>query len=646
MFRETIMKIENPFKDNVLYELQLLFSALKIYEFPYYSPESFVISNNLNFHEQMDADEFYGNLIDKIENDIKRIYSNKALNQSEGKNPESIQKGDKNDNYKYKDILNYFFGIKVLDELLFVDCGHKRYNEFCYNNIQLEIKEFNNIYESLKNYFRTEVMDGDNKINCEQCNIKRTCHKHLLLKSLPNNLVISLKRFEFDYDIMSKYKLNKYFEFPHELDMKDYLIENHIEENTVYELTGITIHFGYSDFGHYYDLIKGPDNKWYKFNDINVTEFREEDIPKEAFGEKEDNDDDSYREKESGKNNAYILIYTKKGNSTNKCDKSDLAFPPYDKYSNIKPDMIDIINYKLFKNWTKKNIFSVSYQNFVLGLLKMDVAKIIDENIEKSYYQLCRIMRNEGYLKDIKQNAISSSVNDNNKIFQFGLRYFFNVILRINRKSQDKTIQINIERFKQIISIYMEKDLNKAIFILEEFSDFNVIDEFIIYCPKENSLKDITEIVNDSFKLIYNDEKDESNDNTFYYKFINSLFTYIAHNIRQISLESITGVLYKAINIVNREFLGYMKRKNMSRWMMSFYKKIDINEIINEANLPTIHSNHSILTEYSIPPEENNGNLRKIQNEEIDIYDHQLYNRLHDFRANQCLLDELKKLLL
>jgi hypothetical protein len=276
----------------------------------------------------------------------------------------------------------------------------------------------------------------------------------------------------------------------------------------------------------------------------------------------------------------------------------------------------------------------------------MDVAKIIDENIEKSYYQLCRIMRNEGYLKDIKQNAISSSVNDNNKIFQFGLRYFFNVILRINRKSQDKTIQINIERFKQIINIYMEKDLNKAIFILEEFSDFNVIDEFIIYCPKENSLKDITEIVNDSFKLIYNDEKDESNDNTFYYKFINSLFTYIAHNIRQISLESITGVLYKAINIVNREFLGYMKRKNMSRWMMSFYKKIDINEIINEANLPTIHSNHSILTEYSIPPEENNGNLRKIQNEEIDIYDHQLYNRLHDFRANQCLLDELKKLLL
>ena len=128
----------------------------------------------------------------------------------------------------------------------------------------------------------------------------------------------------------------------------------------------------------------------------------------------------------------------------------------------------------------------------------------------------------------------------------------------------------------------MEKDLNKAIFILEEFSDSKIIDEFIIYCPKENSLKDISEIVNDSFKLVYNDEKDDSNDNAFYYKFINSLFTYITFNIRQINLESITGVLYKIINILSREFINYMKRKNMSRWMMSFCRKIDISEIIKK----------------------------------------------------------------
>ena len=58
-------------------------------------------------------------------------------------------------------------------------------------------------------------------------------------------------------------KLNKYFEFPFKLDMKEYLVQNNTGIKTEYELTGITIHYGVADFGHYYDLIKGPDGKWY-----------------------------------------------------------------------------------------------------------------------------------------------------------------------------------------------------------------------------------------------------------------------------------------------------------------------------------------------------------------------------------------------
>ena len=69
--------------------------------------------------------------------------------------------------------------------------------------------------------------------------------------------------------------------------------------NTEYELTGITTHFGVIDFGHYYNIIKGPDKKRYKFNDIYVSEFKEEDIPKEAFGDKEILEEDSYKEKEN-----------------------------------------------------------------------------------------------------------------------------------------------------------------------------------------------------------------------------------------------------------------------------------------------------------------------------------------------------------
>jgi len=449
--RETIIKIDNPYKNNVLYELQLLFSALKIYDNSYYDPRSFVIANNLSFIEQMDADEFYVTLIDKIEKDIKDIYSIKDKNKT-------IE--DKKDNYKYKDLFKYFFGINVLDELQFVDCEHKRYNEFCYYNIQLEIKNFSNINESLKNYFKEEVMDGDNKINCEQCNTKRICHKHLLLKSLPNILVICLKRFEFDYETMLKYKLNKYFEFPFNLNLKDYMIENNTEQSTEYELTGIVIHNGISDFGHYYDIIKSPDNKWYKFNDENVFEFKEEDIPNEAFGNKyyddiEDEDDD--RGKGNGKKNAYILFYTKKIAVDNKnLEKYELALPPYSKYSNIKKENIDKINLKLYKSWIIRNIFSPWYQTFISNLF--DVCQ------KKKKMKMLELKSElEEEKDDITEKDITSDEDEiDDKVFKFFLRYYFNILIRIQKK-EDKDATEQYQNFEQKLFNYIKSDINTAV---------------------------------------------------------------------------------------------------------------------------------------------------------------------------------------
>ena len=656
MFRETILKIENPYKDNVLYELQLLFSALKIFEFSYYSPKSFVLANKLNFYEQMDADEFYGSLIDKIENDIKKIYSKKMEEEASKMEEEEEKNNEKKENFTYKDMFNYFFGIKVLDELQFVDCGHKRYNEFCYNNIQLEIRDFTNIYESLNNYFRTEIMDGDNKINCEQCNTKRTCHKHLLLKTLPNILVISLKRFEFDYDTMLKYKLNKYFEFPLVLNLKNYLIENHIEKNTEYDLTGITIHFGISEYGHYFDIIKGPD-KWYKFNDMNVSEFREEDIAKEAFGEKEtSSDEDSEKEKESGKNCAYILIYTKKENSINKINNPYLAYPPYSQYSNVKKDIIDIINLKLYKTYLINNLFCSSYHNFVLGLLKMDIAKIIDIKIEKMHPEFTAIMRNEGYIKNYEEKKESDVIVHNNyKVFKFGLRFYFNVIIRLLRKTHDKDISNNFDIFKEIIKIYIQSDINKAKYILEEFSNTKVIDEYLMYCPNCNSSKDCIDIIYNAFVLLY-EENDIEDDNSIIYKFLNTWITYISGRIRTVNLENVNSLFYQIINLNVKVFLRYLEKKNLDRWVQLFYRRkkqeelSEIESIFNETNLPTLHSDHSILIEkINISDDDkNNDNDKSYErphSEENDMYDRQFYKNMNDLKNNSDLVEELNKCL-
>ena len=639
-FRETILKINNTSENSVLYELQLLFSALKIYEFSYYDPRSFVVINKLNFYEQMDADEFYGTLIDKVENDIKAIYSKTPSEKSESTTTSSTKNSEK-DNYKYKDLFHYFFGIKVLDELKFVDCGHKRYNEFFYNNIQLEIKQFDNIHESLKNYFKTEIMDGDNKINCEECKTKRTCHKRSIFKTLPNIFVIVLKRFEFDYNAMLKYKLNKYFEFPHKLDMKDYLIENHTETNTEYDLTGITIHYGVADFGHYYDLIKGPDNKWYNFNDISVSEFKEENIPKEAFGEKEIFEEDSYKEKEKGKINAYILIYKKKNFDNENIDKnneSDLALPPYSKYSNINDKIKNEINFKLYKTWTINNITTSSYQNFILQLLKMDLVKIIDSNIEKYHPKLIKQLKNEGYILNNKPIQNNKFDVNNNKLFEFALRYYFNVILRISRRVQDKATNINyFDTFKEIIIIYIENDINKAKFLLEEFSNFEAIDEYLVFCPNRESAKDCLEIIIKAFEEIYNNA---NKNDSFAYEFMNTIIIYIDNNIRKVSLELVNHIFLQILNTGGMKYINYLIRKSFHKWVMSFYGNGNnyIN-IINNDIYPKLHSRHSIIIDKLYK----NKNNKKGLNEESDMLDQNFYNKLNNNKMNIKLIENLRQ---
>ena len=66
------------------------------------------------------------------------------------------------------------------------------------------------------------MLDGDNKYLCEKCNKKYPTLKRTSIKTLPNMLILVLKRFEFDYQTMSKHKINAYCKFPKTLDMKEY----------------------------------------------------------------------------------------------------------------------------------------------------------------------------------------------------------------------------------------------------------------------------------------------------------------------------------------------------------------------------------------------------------------------------------------
>lgn len=57
-------------------------------------------------------------------------------------------------------------------------------------------------------------------------------------------------------------------------------------------MTGILVHSGNGETGHYYSYIKNPNNEngqWLEFNDNHIRNFNPKDIPAECFGGRSEN---------------------------------------------------------------------------------------------------------------------------------------------------------------------------------------------------------------------------------------------------------------------------------------------------------------------------------------------------------------------
>ena len=120
-----------------------------------------------------------------------------------------------------KKLLQEIIGGHLLHEIISLEDNFQYYakTEEPYLTISLEIKNKKNIEEALNLYIKGEILEGDNKYFCEKYNRKIKVLKRCCIKTLPNTLIITLKRFEFDYNLMQKVKINDYFEFPIELNI-------------------------------------------------------------------------------------------------------------------------------------------------------------------------------------------------------------------------------------------------------------------------------------------------------------------------------------------------------------------------------------------------------------------------------------------
>ncbi|EEY61201.1 ubiquitin-specific protease, putative [Phytophthora infestans T30-4] len=302
----------------VLRQLQRTFCYLRDSEMRYFNPKAFVDSCtclNLEFsvYQQNDATEFCDKLLDRLETGLKTT-------------PQGTR------------CLQDVMGGKLISQKLPKDCGHRYEREEPFIRLELQIRGKESIEESLSAFVEGELMDGDNKVECELCATKKAAVRRTCFGSLPNLLILHLKRFDLDYTTFETVKLNNRCSFPMRLSMKPYTKAG-IEEqearsnlqqdrgetsadedmasddssdsdefmadvngdtpaipasssastksdpNYEYRLKGILVHSGVAQGGHYYSFIYDHmSEKWFKYDDEDVTPFDPANIEAECFG--------------------------------------------------------------------------------------------------------------------------------------------------------------------------------------------------------------------------------------------------------------------------------------------------------------------------------------------------------------------------
>jgi len=123
------------------------------------------------------------------------------------------------------------------------------------------------LYDCFNLYVEGETLEGDNAWLNEKTGKKENVKKQISFWSFPTILAVDLKRFN------SRGMKNQILvSFPLEnLDLTSYVI-GYQKHSYIYDLYGVANHSGSTMGGHYTSFVKTVDNKWYHFNDTQVSE--------------------------------------------------------------------------------------------------------------------------------------------------------------------------------------------------------------------------------------------------------------------------------------------------------------------------------------------------------------------------------------
>lgn len=379
------------------------------------------------------------------------------------------------------DIINKHYQGQLKDYVKCRECGNESARKDFFLDVPLVIRPFGSekaygsVEEAIEAFVAPETLEGSNQYFCEKCNKKCDAHKGLKFLSFPYLLTLQLKRFDFDYNTLQRIKLNDKMTFPEILDLNGLLEErekvspsnteerecqsdsgaenedsdpsnansdetddaidegidvehatsesSHLSDKHkgpyIYKLFSIMVHSGTASGGHYYAYICNfEDNKWYCFNDQQVSRITQEDI-KKTYGGSSSGYSGFYFSSYSSSTNAYMLMYRQIDPNRNAGFLSEEKFPEH--LRNLVKRIQEEEEYEkrakeIERNTCKIKLFGIHPITNKLDETKLEVHKdkTLQEATEMAYKVLeyegaisvdrCRLVKYDEFHENIEQS--------------------------------------------------------------------------------------------------------------------------------------------------------------------------------------------------------------------------------------------------
>ena len=194
--------------------------------------------------------------------------------------------------------LNKLFQGKMRMTMNGIDEAYTHEYEEPFTNLMVTVKEKMLLTESLDLIHAPDFFTGRDQYYADALKRKINATRVAYISSLPDHLIVQLKRFEYNLAKGERTKINSVFDFPCSLDLKTHCVTG--VENTEFQLTGVVIHSGSANFGHYYSFVI-KNECWYKCNDKTITSVSFDEMYKTASG------------RERSEASACLLFYSRKG---------------------------------------------------------------------------------------------------------------------------------------------------------------------------------------------------------------------------------------------------------------------------------------------------------------------------------------------